>query len=404
MRASAPLCRDGRGDAAVRAVLERALGFLHDRLGSRLVAVVLTGSFSRGEGTVMPVNGHQRVLGDVEFLVVLPHRRDERALRPLFARWSREAGAALGAPDDLVVDLEFGPVDEAYFRHKARPSIFVHDLRRHGRVLWGPRDLLERIPSFPPAAIPREDALHLLFNRTIEQLEAWDRVEQLHGEALLDAAYQRLKLSLDLAGSALAFAGEHVASYTERPRAFAALLAREPALAALLPSTFGGALARATAAKVSPDPDDILPPGPEEAQRKWVREQILDGVPAVSALLRWELGHLLGGDAPLQALLARWTDAQPWRRRARAWAKLALHPIPSPLPLSARRAAALAVRATPRGLVHAAGALAYLALEDGAPPSGAAARLLPLAGPPPARAAAERAAVVAFWRWCVRND
>src|SRR5262245_55850729 len=210
MRSSAPLCRDGRGDAAVRAVVERALGFLHDRLGSRLVAVVLTGSFSRGEGTVVPVNDHQRVLGDVEFLVVLPHRRDERALRPLFARWSREAGAALGALDDLVVDLEFGPVDEAYFRHKARPSIFVHDLRTHGRVLWGPRDLLERIPPFPPAAIPREDALHLLFNRTIEQLDAWDCLERLHGEALLDAAYQRLKLSLDLAGSALAFAGEHV--------------------------------------------------------------------------------------------------------------------------------------------------------------------------------------------------
>ncbi len=135
-----------------------------------------------------------------------------------------------------------------------------------------------------------------------------------------------------------------------------------------------------------------------------MREQIAAGVPAVSALLRWELGHLLGGDAPLPDLLTRWTQAQPWRPRARQWAKLALHPMPAPLPLSAPRAAALALRSTPRALVHAAGALAYLTLDDGAPPSGAAVRLLPLAGPPPMSAAAERAAVIAFWRWCVRND
>jgi len=78
--------------------------------------------------------------------------------------------------------------------------------------------------------------------------------------------------------------------------------------------------------------------------------------------------------------------------------------MPAPLPLSAPRAAALALRSTPRALVHAAGALAYLTLGDGAPPSGAAVRLLPLAGPPPMSAQAERAAVIAFWRWCVRND
>ena len=402
MLGPAPLCRDAHADAAVRALIDRAVGFLRDRLGGRLLGVILTGSFTRGEGTVLPVDGHLRVLGDVEFLVVLPTRRDDRTLRPALARWSREAGAALGAPA-LVVDLEFGPVDEAYLRGKARPSIFVHDLRTRGRVVWGPRDLLQRIPPFTTADIPREDALHLLLNRTIEQLEAWDRVERLEGEALLDAAYQRLKLRLDLAGSALAFAGGHVTSYTERPRAFAALLAREPSLAALLPPGFEDDLAHAAAAKVSPDLDEVLPPGPEEAQRKWVRAEIAAAVPAVAALLRWELGRLLGGDDALPALLEHWAAAESWRARARGWAKLALHPMPAPLPLSAVRAAALARRATPRALAHVAGACAYLALGEGAPPSGAAARLLPLAEAP-RTAEAERSAIVGFWRWCVRND
>jgi hypothetical protein len=403
MPAPPALCRDARGDAAVRAVIERCRAFLRERLGERLIGLILTGSFSRGEGTVLAVNGHFRVLGDIEFLVVLPHGRDYRALRPAMGTWSREAGPALGG-DDVRVEIEFGPVEEAYLRRKARPSIFVHDLRRHGRVLYGPRDLLQRIPPFGPGAIPPADAIHLLFNRTIEQLEAWDRVERLEGEALLDAAYQRLKLRLDLAGSALAFAGRHVASYAARPSAFAGLLADEPGLAARLPAGFQDDLALAAAAKVAPEAGDVLPPGPEDARRKWLRAEIAAAVPAVAAVLRWELGHLLGADGPLPELLERWTTAQPWRSRARQWAKLALHPLPSPVPLDARRAAGLACRSTPRALVHAAGTLAYLGLgEDGAP-SGAAARWLPLAGAPPATAAAERAAVTTFWRWCVRND
>jgi O-antigen/teichoic acid export membrane protein len=57
-------------------------------------------------------------------------------------------------------------------------------------------------------------------------------VDRTSGEALFDLAYQRLKLTLDLAGSALAFDGGHVSSYAERPEAFAALLRRTPALAA----------------------------------------------------------------------------------------------------------------------------------------------------------------------------
>jgi len=127
-------------------------------------------------------------------------------------------------------------------------------------------------------------------------------------------------------------------------------------------------------------------------------------VAAVAAVLRWELGQLLGGDAPLPVLLERWIDAQPWRGRGRQWAKLALHPMPAPLPLSARRAARLALRSTPRALTYAAGATAYLALGADGPATGAAARLLPLAGPSPASAADERAAITAFWRWCIRND
>ena len=398
-----PLCRDARGDAAVRAALDLCAGLLRERLGPRLVGLILTGSFSRGEGSVLPVNGHLHVLGDVEFLVILPHGRDYRALRPVLADWGREA-SALAAATGLMVDVEFGPEDRAYLARRARPSIFVHDLRTTGRVLYGSPALLELIPPFGPAEIPREDAVHLLFNRAIEQLEAWDRVEHTSGEALFDLAYQSLKLRLDLAGSALAFDGGHVSAYAERPHAFAALLRRTPALAARLPADFDDELERAVRVKLAPASDDLLPAAPLAEQRAWIRARIVAAVPALATLLRWELAALLGADAPLPVLLERWVAAPSWPRRLRQWARLAIHPVPAPQPLSPRRVAGLAWRSTPRALAYAAGALAYLSLAERLPARGHATRLLPVAGPPPATAAAERAAVTTFWRWCIRND
>jgi len=402
MSAGFALCRDPRHDTAVRRVVDGCAGFLADRLPGKLVALVLTGSFSRGEGTVLPLDGRLRVLGDIEFLVVVPGAGDYRAMRRRAGTWAREASERLGG-GDVAVDIEFGPVEIGYFRRKARPSIFVYDLATHGKVVWG-SNVLQSIPRFGPDRIPREDALHLVFNRTIEQLDAYDRLEGLAGEALFEVAYQRVKLVLDLAGSALAFAGVHATSYAERPAAFERLLARTPQLAARLPVSFEDELKRAARTKLAPDHEPLLPDGHAEMQRAWLRARIADGAPTLAGFLTWELEELLGVRAPLPDLLTRWASAQPARRRLREWAKLAIHPNPAPLRLSARRALALARHSTPRALLYAAGMLAYLDLAGtGAPVD--VRPLLPLAAPAAPRTPAEaRRAITALWRWCIRNN
>ena len=401
--ATFPLCRDPRHEDAVRSVIDGCTGFLADRLPGRLVGLVLTGSFSRGEGTVLPVDGHLRVLGDIEFLVVVPRLSHYRALRRRMHLLGREASEHLGAPD-VAVDIEFGPVEVGYLRHRARPSIFVYDLTTHGKVVWGPPDLLTAIPRFGPERIPREDALHLVFNRMIEQLETYDRLEGLAGEALLDVAYQRVKLVLDLAGSALAFAGTHVTAYAERPAAFARLLAATPRLAARLPAHFEAELEDAVRAKLDPSRDALLPPGGADAQRAWLRRRIIQIVPTLAAFLAWELEEITATRAPLRRLLEQWSSAQPARRRLREWAKLALHPNGAPLAVSPLRALALARRSTPRALLYVAGALAYLDLARAGAPTDVR-PLLPLARRhAPRTPAATRRAVTALWRWCVRNN
>jgi hypothetical protein len=402
--AAFPLCRDPRHEGAVRGVVEGCGAFLAERLHCELVGLVLTGSFSRGEGTVLPVNGHLRVLGDIEFLVVVPRLSHYRALRRRMPALAREASERLGAPR-VAVEIEFGPVEVGYLRHRARPSIFVYDLATHGKVVWGPPDLLRAIPAFGPDRIPREDALHLVFNRTIEQLDAYDRLDGLAGEALLDAAYQRVKLVLDLAGSALAFAGLHATSYAERPAAFARLLAATPRLAARLPVEFEAQLEEAVRAKLDPSGAALLPEGDALAQRAFLRKRIVEAAPTLSAFLAWELEEITGERAPLASLLARWVAGQPARRRAREWAKLALHPNAAPTGVSPWRALALARRSTPRALLYAAGVTAYLDLaRPGEPPTDVA-PLLPLAPRhAPRSPAAARRAITALWRWCIRNN
>jgi hypothetical protein len=319
--------------------------------------------------------------------------------------WGRAASARL-ATLGLRVAVEFGPVELSFLGHRAQPSIFVHDLRAHGKVLWGRKDVLDLIPWFETDAIPPSDAVRLTFNRMIEQLATWERLDGLDGEELIDAAYQRLKLTLDMAGSALAFTGAHTSIYRERPAAFARLLVETPSLETALPSEFADELERAARAKLDPtaSPEALGPGGPLADQRRWLRQRMLDIVPATTAVLRWELQQLLAMEGDLPELLTRYAQRASWGRRVWDWAKLFSNPLPAPLPISHLRAARLFWWSTPRSLVYAAGGHAYRELGRSGPTPEKLTDLLPL--PTRARprdAAAQRRAIVALWQWSLRN-
>jgi hypothetical protein len=406
MTATFPLCCEARHEAAIRRLIEGCVAFVRERVSPQsLVAIVLTGSFARGEGSVLRVGGRLKVLGDIEFFVVLAHPGDYRRLRPEMATWGAVAAAALGG-DGVSADIEFGPVHVEYLRRRAAPSIFVYDLRHHGKVLWGPPDLLDAMPALTPEAIPREDALRLLLNRIVEQLDAHDRVATLAGDALLGIAYQQVKIVLDLAGSALAFSGDHTTSYAQRPAALARLIRETPSLARRLPPSFERTLAHATRMKLAPEEHDFpgADPGAGETQRRALRAQIIAAVPAMIGLLEWEIEQLVGRDGDLERLLDRYLRMQTLTRRAWGWTKLLVNPLPAPLPISVRAAARLFWRSTPPALIYAAGALAYRDLLAPAAGDGLG-RLLPLEPPAwPEDPEARRRAIVTLWRWCVRNS
>jgi hypothetical protein len=114
---------------------------------------------------------------------------------------------------------------------------------------------------------------------------------------------------------------------------------------------------------------------------------------------------MLGGGGPFEALLERYLASQSVARRAWDWAKLFANPLPVPLPLSAPAAARLFRRSTPRALVYAAGALAYRALAEPSREPDPIERWLPVRQAARYQEAeARRRAIVAFWRWAVRNS
>ncbi|HEX2065583.1 MAG TPA: nucleotidyltransferase domain-containing protein, partial [Candidatus Thermoplasmatota archaeon] len=112
-------------------------------------ALVLTGGFARGEGTVLAGEPQN----DYDFVAlrgVGPPRVPYEALR-------HRLEARLG----LHVDL--APVPVWRLRWTA-PSIFWYETALRGRTLWG-EELLHKVPTRTPQAIHPGEGLRLLVNR-----------------------------------------------------------------------------------------------------------------------------------------------------------------------------------------------------------------------------------------------
>lgn len=179
------------------------------------LSIVLTGSLSRGEGSLIEQGDILSVLSDMEFFIVIDDRTDSSAA----LKTSREAESSarkelLGLGVDCKV--EFVPAFKRYFSN-VKPSIFAYELRQHGKVLWG-QDILGDIPLFSVCDMPRLDAFYLLCNRIVEQLDAHVGLDA--GRITIEQfIYAITKFYLDLATSILTFEGKYVSTYANRATA-----------------------------------------------------------------------------------------------------------------------------------------------------------------------------------------
>jgi hypothetical protein len=386
----ARVCAVEAGDTWLQGLLQQARSFLLDALGpSTIQGLILTGSLARGEASVLTEGRECRLLGDVEFLVVVRSRRRWRRLRRQLHELSLRVTQRLGsAGGDGTVPVLYSPVDSTYLRERARPSIFTFDLRRHGRVLYGPPDLPLQIPHFERSALGGEDSLELLMNRGIELLS----IEGLSSSAELKS-YSLVKTLLDLAGSLLACAGEYESTYARRPAALASLFSRRGDLRKVVTDhgRFLALVEDAANLKLAPTACGLrMLAGSLDARAllSWTAE-----------LWRWEASCLLGEDrSDLPLLVTGYLANEGWQRRLRGWAKYLWHPLrPSSAGLRPETMR-LITRASPRRLVYGSAVLAI----DGSPGwRRAAAELLPTV---PHSSAEVLGEIVDSWKWLIQNN
>ena len=332
---------------AVSAVLER--------FERRLRAVVLTGSAARGEATFVKRSGGWKSLGDCEFVLAFTPGK-ALANSAELVDVQREIRLRLKRRS-IACRVGLSPVHPSYFV-RLGPHIYGYELRRCGRVLWGDRNILARIPQWAPRDIPREDAWCLLCNRMIEQLAIVCGIAHQAPGLPPQSDYRSVKLCLDLATSLLVFCGDYAPTYRERSDRLMQLAERSSPTAGLpFPlAPFAELVQRLTDWKLSPT-SVAVDAGPLLRPTVWSYTR---------RLWRWELLQMTGlpTDMPNSGLMRHWMRRQPLHRRLRGWASLAHRHGWFTSCREWARWARLALIASPRYWIYAAGTELFFRLPS----------------------------------------
>ena len=141
-------------EALVASHMEQLTGAVLDRVGS-VEAIVLTGSFGRAEGGVTRTQeGRLQPVNDYDLFVVA----DADCSGIL-----KEIGADFVGPCGLDY-LDLGYSDGDWFNLPL--TVFNFDLKYGSQVIYGNKNILDRLPEYASADIPVFEGVQLLLNRT----------------------------------------------------------------------------------------------------------------------------------------------------------------------------------------------------------------------------------------------
>ncbi len=305
----------------VRGELERLLARVRNCAAAPCVAgVLLTGSFARGEGTVIPhPQTKSRWLSDVECLVVVrggivSNRELDRSMRQVEMDTNSDAvNAARGIKVELRAILSQGMT-------RLRPGISTRELCEHAKLLWGdPAEIPFPGMSASGEAISKSDAFRLLNNRIIEQIAVRSEYTDRANDSTT-TAYSLAKFWIDLGTSLSVFLGCYQPGYRSRQKPVEdALCAHQDILgtemSGRLLSHFRNAMAQKLCQTGFPSGD--LDPEFNEA------------VEIARAIWNWESDQLLGTSTAAgdwRGIFARLSGIETAAHRFRDWARVLRRP------------------------------------------------------------------------------
>jgi hypothetical protein len=139
-------------------MLQRFTADIQSVLGENLVALVLAGSYGRGEGAVFEVNGIERPYNDLDFALIVKRKGAVPAaeLAAVCRRYMEQAG----------LDFELGRPLTVRDVRRWEPTGYWYGLFHGHRVLTGPGDIiLANAPDIFRKPLPVFEAARLLVNR-----------------------------------------------------------------------------------------------------------------------------------------------------------------------------------------------------------------------------------------------
>ncbi|MEW5894173.1 MAG: hypothetical protein AB1650_00200 [Candidatus Omnitrophota bacterium] len=215
------LCQNSRIEGNVRKIIEQLCDYIFRFFdASEIEAILLIGSFSKGEGSIYISDEDKSVyLSDFEFLTVYKDEKKFAAFRKKLVEineMTRKDFFEMG----VDIEVDFGPYLTKFFK-MMRPRMFTTDILRCGKVVWGNKEVLRNIPKgIAEENIPKDDALFLLFNRIIEQTMLLESVYPEEKGDYRKTVYKLGKTYLDFITTLMAFSGKYKCGYSERARHF----------------------------------------------------------------------------------------------------------------------------------------------------------------------------------------
>ncbi|MEM2507143.1 MAG: hypothetical protein QXF61_08900 [Nitrososphaeria archaeon] len=174
-------------------------------------SIIISGSFGRGEATVIEENGRLKFLSDCE-VILIPYKWvfNRRRLDEFEEEFYRRTGIKIeiwGFTPTIYLLVPF-------MKKRIKPSIANYDLKYGSKVIYG-KNYLEKIPSFKPEDIPLWEGIKLILNRMAEALEHFSPHRPTD-----EMVFWTDKIVLACQDALLLTIGKYTPSYKERNRIF----------------------------------------------------------------------------------------------------------------------------------------------------------------------------------------
>ncbi len=246
----------------IQEIINKCAGFIKDKAGAdKLQAIILIGSFARGEGIAGKDSSGLRFSSDIEFWAVAKSyefRNVKRACGKAMESQLKEHLSLEGSG----LQLSIGVTTKKHLKN-LKPYIFVVEAKLHGKVVWGDKEVLNLIPEFGFTDIVPVDGFVLLNNRIVEQLILLHKIKQ--GRTILH--YEICKGYIQLVNSVLVFNKRYTGTYQQKITEFIRIF---PSIAYL---------------------KNTIPDFPERARAAFdkINQMPVDGLAAENAMEQWTI-------------------------------------------------------------------------------------------------------------------